>query len=185
MRRHPARRRCGRTSTPIACSRCASASPTPPLSGMMTTRLPGPSVTPVGLQMVERRPQDGHRHAARNAVGGIETRKDWARTRRSSWRRAGGRRSVRCWAVTAALRAGAAAAARLVARELDHVRQGREVAQLQILVARNVVGCAHRGKHLRLLDGVDAEVGFQIEIEVQHVRADSPSSRPQSPASSL
>ena len=54
-------------------------------------------------------------------------------------------------------------------RELDHVRQRREVAQLEVLIARNVVGRADRREHLRLLDGVNAEVGFQIEIEVQHV----------------
>src|SRR5208337_5058278 len=39
-----------RTSTPIVCSRCASASATPDLSGMITTRWPDPRVTPVDLQ---------------------------------------------------------------------------------------------------------------------------------------
>ena len=53
--------------------------------------------------------------------------------------------------------------------EPDDVRQRRKVAQLEILVARNVVDLADGSEHLRLLDGVDAEVGFQIEIEIQHV----------------
>ena len=58
---------------------------------------------------------------------------------------------------------------RSVARELNHVRQRWEVAQLEVLIARNVVGRADGGKHLRLLDGVNPEVGFEIEVQVQHV----------------
>ena len=69
--------------------------------------------------------------------------------------------------------AGAAAATlqvrAAIVHEPDDVRQGREVAQLQVLVARDVVGLADGREHLRLLDGVDAEVGFQVEIEVEHV----------------
>ena len=53
--------------------------------------------------------------------------------------------------------------------ELDYVRQGREIAQLQIGIARDVVSLADGGEHLRLLDGIDAEVGFQVEVQVQHV----------------
>ena len=41
-----------KTSTPIDCSRFVSASATPPLSGISTTREPGPRATPVGLQIV-------------------------------------------------------------------------------------------------------------------------------------
>ena len=36
-------------------------------------------------------------------------------------------------------------------------------------IAWNVVERADGGKHLRLFDGIDAEVGFQVQIEVQHV----------------
>ena len=43
------------------------------------------------------------------------------------------------------------------------------VAQLAILVARDVVDFADGGKHLCLLDGVDAEIGFEIEIQIQHI----------------
>src|ERR1700756_4728675 len=39
-----------RTSTPKVCSRCASASPTPDLSGITTTLRPDASAAPVGLQ---------------------------------------------------------------------------------------------------------------------------------------
>ena len=65
----------------------------------------------------------------------------------------------------------------MVVDELDHARQGREIAELQVRVARDVVGLADGGEHLGLLDGVDAEVGFQVEIEVQHVSWGSRSSR--------
>ena len=53
--------------------------------------------------------------------------------------------------------------------EPDHVGQRREVAQLQVVVARNAVGLADRGKHLRLLYGIDAQIGFEIQIEVEHI----------------
>ena len=49
------------------------------------------------------------------------------------------------------------------------MRQGRIVAQLAVLVARNVVDLADGREHLRLLDGVDAEVGFEVEVQIQHV----------------
>ena len=54
-------------------------------------------------------------------------------------------------------------------RELDYVRQGWEVAQFEIFIAWDVVGCANGGEHLRLLHGVDAEIGFEIEIQIEHV----------------
>ena len=54
-------------------------------------------------------------------------------------------------------------------RKLDDVREGGKIAQLQVLIARNVIGRAHRGKHLRLLHGIDSEIGFQIEIKVEHL----------------
>ena len=49
------------------------------------------------------------------------------------------------------------------------MRQSGEVAQLEILITRNVVRRAHSGEHLRLFYGVDAEVGFEIEVQVKHV----------------
>ena len=57
----------------------------------------------------------------------------------------------------------------LLVHEPDHVRQRRVVAQLAVLVARDVVDLADGGEHLRLLDGVDAEVGFEVEVQIQHV----------------
>jgi hypothetical protein len=53
--------------------------------------------------------------------------------------------------------------------EADHVRQRREVTQLQLVVARDVVGLAHGREGLRLLHGVDAEVGLEVEVDVEHV----------------
>ena len=43
------------------------------------------------------------------------------------------------------------------------------VAQFAILIARNVIDLADGSEHFRLFDSVDAEVGFEIEIQVQHV----------------
>ena len=54
-------------------------------------------------------------------------------------------------------------------REPDHVRQGREIAQLEIGIARDVVSLADGGKQLRLLDGIDTQIGFEVEIQVEHV----------------
>ena len=53
--------------------------------------------------------------------------------------------------------------------ELDYVSQGREIAQLEIFIAWNVVRSSYGGKHLRLFNGVDTEVRFEIKIQVQHV----------------
>ncbi len=47
--------------------------------------------------------------------------------------------------------------------------QCRIVAQLQILVTRDVVDASDGGEQLRLLHGVNAKIGFQVEIEIQHV----------------
>ena len=78
-------------------------------------------------------------------------------------------RSRRSEAVAGAVAAGVAADALFVVRKLDHVGQCREVAQLEILIARNVVCRPDGREHLRLFDGVDAEVRFQVEVKVQHV----------------
>jgi hypothetical protein len=54
--------------------------------------------------------------------------------------------------------------------ESDHVAQGRIVAELALLVAGDAPLLADGGEELRLLHGVDAEVGLEVEVEVQHVR---------------
>ena len=49
------------------------------------------------------------------------------------------------------------------------MRQSWEIAQLAVFVARNVVDLADGGKHLCLLDRIDAQVRFQIQIQIEHV----------------
>ena len=56
-----------------------------------------------------------------------------------------------------------------VEHELHHVVQGGEVAQLEVVLAGDVVGLAHGGEGLGLLDGVDAEVGLEVEVHLEHV----------------
>ena len=53
--------------------------------------------------------------------------------------------------------------------EGDHVAQGGVVAQGQAVVAFDVVGGSDGGEGLGLLHGVDAEVGFEVEVEVEQV----------------
>jgi hypothetical protein len=57
----------------------------------------------------------------------------------------------------------------LAAHPAGDVAQGREVAQLHRVVALDVVVLAHGGEDLGLLDGVDAEVGLEVEVGVQQV----------------
>ncbi len=52
----------------------------------------------------------------------------------------------------------------------DHVIQRRIVAQFQIIAARNVELAANRREGLGLLDRIYTQIGFQIEIEIEHVR---------------
>ena len=47
--------------------------------------------------------------------------------------------------------------------------EGGVVAELDLVVAFDPEALADGGEHLGLLDGVDAEVGFEVEVEVQHV----------------
>ena len=70
-----------------------------------------------------------------------------------------GRRSVRV-----AVRCGGA-----VFDEADDVAQGGVVAQAEVVVAGDAVALADGGEHLGLFDGVDAEVGFEVEVGVEHV----------------
>ena len=53
--------------------------------------------------------------------------------------------------------------------EPDDVVEGRVVAQLQAVVAGDPVGLADRREHLGLLDGVDPEVGLEVEVQVEQV----------------
>ena len=53
--------------------------------------------------------------------------------------------------------------------ELHHMLEGREVAQVQVLLLGNAEGLADLSHGLGLLDRVDAEVGLQIEVQVEHV----------------
>ena len=57
-----------------------------------------------------------------------------------------------------------------VADEADDVGEGGVVAESEGFVAFDAVGLADGGEHFGLLDGVDAEVGFEVEVEVQQVR---------------
>ena len=50
------------------------------------------------------------------------------------------------------------------------MRQRREIAQLQIVFARNVIRGTDGRKHFRLLHRVDPEIRFQIQIEIEHIR---------------
>ena len=53
--------------------------------------------------------------------------------------------------------------------EGDDVAQGRVVAQGEAVVAFDVVGGSDGGEGLGLFDGVDAQVGFQVEVQVEQV----------------
>ena len=88
------------TSTPSTRRRCVSASATPPLSGMMTTRLARSSFTPVGLQNVSggRKVGTGTRRGIRSAASKLSrTRRSVALRERWRWLRflLGGRRRSR------------------------------------------------------------------------------------------
>ena len=62
----------------------------------------------------------------------------------------------------------------LPSRAASRTRTGSHAPRLDsraacVLIARNAVSLANRRKDLRLLNGVDAQVGFQIEIQIEHV----------------
>ena len=54
-----------------------------------------------------------------------------------------------------------------VVDEADDVVEGRVVAELERVVAFDAVDLADGGEHFGLLDGVDAEVGFEVEVHVE------------------
>ena len=47
--------------------------------------------------------------------------------------------------------------------------QCREVAELHVLLTLDAVCLADGGEGFGLLHGVDAEVGFEVEVHLQHV----------------
>ena len=47
--------------------------------------------------------------------------------------------------------------------------EGGVVAEFECVVAFDAPGLADGGEDLGLLDGVDAEVGFEVEVHVEHV----------------
>src|SRR4051794_9805886 len=49
------------------------------------------------------------------------------------------------------------------------MRQGWEIAQPDILFARNVVRFANGREQFRLFYGVDSKVGFKVQIGIQHL----------------
>ena len=57
----------------------------------------------------------------------------------------------------------------LAADPAGDVVQGGELAQLEGVVALEVPAGAHGGEDLGLLDGVDAEVGLEVEVGVEQV----------------
>ena len=93
---------------------------------------------------IARRGRSGSSAAAAGAAAGAARR-----------RRCGGR--------------GAALAGSAFADEADDVVEGRVVAQLERVVALDPVGLADGGEHLGLLDGVDPQVGLEIEVHVEQI----------------
>jgi hypothetical protein len=49
------------------------------------------------------------------------------------------------------------------------MRQCWVIAQLAVLVAGNVVDLPDGRKQLRLLHGIDPEIRFKVEIQIQHI----------------
>ena len=47
--------------------------------------------------------------------------------------------------------------------------EGGVVAEFELVVAFDAVVLADGGEHFGLFDGVDAEVGFEVEVEGEHV----------------
>ena len=91
-----------------------------------------------------------------------------ARPARAPARRAR-RRSRRRGAGVRRVGVGRGRGAGAVFDEADDVAQGGVVAEVEAVVAGDAVALADGGEHLGLLDGVDAEVGFEVEVGVEHV----------------
>ena len=56
-----------------------------------------------------------------------------------------------------------------VADEVEDVVDGRVVAELELVVAGDGVFLADGGEQFGLFDGVDAEVGFEVEVGGEHL----------------
>ncbi len=56
-----------------------------------------------------------------------------------------------------------------VVDEVDDVLEGGVVAEGEVVVAFDAVTVADGGEGFGLFDGVDSEVGFQVEVEVEHL----------------
>ncbi len=56
-----------------------------------------------------------------------------------------------------------------VMHELDHAGERGVIAQFDGVVADDAIGLTDGGHDLGLFHGVDAEVGFEIEIQIEHV----------------
>ena len=67
------------------------------------------------------------------------------------------------------MRAGRFWQIRAVADEADHVGQGGEVAQFEVLVAGDAELLPHRREDLGLLDSVDPQVGLHVQVQVEQV----------------
>ncbi len=52
----------------------------------------------------------------------------------------------------------------------DDRTQRRVIAQLQVVAARDVESVADSLEGLGLLDGVNAQVGFHVQVEVEHLQ---------------
>ena len=103
---------------------------------------------------------------SRTAVvtGSSPPRRGRGRGRR--WAGRGRHRSCRCRGCRGSGRCGARGA---VADEADDVGQGGEVAQFEVLVAGDIELLPHGGEDFGLLDRVDAQVGFHVQVQVQQV----------------
>ena len=49
------------------------------------------------------------------------------------------------------------------------MRQGRVIAQLAILIAWDVVDFADGGEHLGLFNSVNAQIRFEIQVQIEHL----------------
>ena len=52
---------------------------------------------------------------------------------------------------------------------LDDMTEGGHVSQLDLVIEGDVIGLSHGGEGLRLLYGVDAEVGLHVEVQLEHL----------------
>jgi len=58
----------------------------------------------------------------------------------------------------------------IILDEADQLRQGVVIHQPQVFTPRNAVVRPHHSEQLGLLHGIHSQVGFQVQVEVQHFR---------------